>query len=145
MTWPKQTCRWCGIRHSTRVAAPYYLCPNCQGVDRRAVPDDRDGLPPGIWVNLRGISVWVPFEPVLCGTRAGYQAHLERRERTCRACRDAVRPQKYGPRQTLLPCGTHAAFNRHKKGGEDPCTKCREAERIYQTTRRRKPKNQVAA
>lgn len=139
-------CRWCGIRFGPKdFRLPYHLCQTCKAMDRNAVPEDGHALGPGVWTNVRGIAVWTPAERPLCGTDAGYRTHLARKEPTCAACRDAVRPSHYGPRKAHLPCGTHAAFNRHKKGGEDPCTECQEAEHIYQSARQRKPRTKVAA
>lgn len=75
-----------------------------------------------------------PFElnglnPVIHGTRAAYDRHVDDRESPCAACREAYeRESRYPPRaREVKPCGTRAAYERHRRKGEPPCDACREA------------------
>ncbi|MEU3013401.1 hypothetical protein [Nocardia asteroides] len=76
-----------------------------------------------------------------CGTDAGYQAHIRRRDTPCESCRAAHnatqaayraarathRPARKTPRRS--PCGTPAGYQSHYRDGTPPCEPCKAARR----------------
>ncbi|MFW5415064.1 hypothetical protein J0910_00520 [Nocardiopsis sp. CNT-189] len=80
---------------------------------------------------------------VECGTYAGYQRHLRRREDPCGPCREANRakPQKadgYASTRRRKPIahGTERGYRQHLYRGEQTCADCRRAVRDAQRTRK---------
>lgn len=74
-----------------------------------------------------------------CGTDAGYQAHIRRRDTPCEPCkaahraaqaayraeRAARRPPRPHPRRS--PCGTDAGYQSHYRDHTTPCADCKAA------------------
>ncbi|WP_160051193.1 hypothetical protein [Nocardiopsis sp. FR26] len=68
-----------------------------------------------------------------CGTRNGYQQHVQLGEEACEDCKAANRIYAYAwyqrnraNRRELAPCGTEAAYQRHRRRREE-CRECKDA------------------
>lgn len=83
-----------------------------------------------------------PFDPVKCGTYAGYKQHQNHKNTPCRACKDAAsayqRDLKRRREAGLVvrefrddKCGTLAGYSRHFRLGVPVCDPCLVARAEY--------------
>lgn len=80
-----------------------------------------------------------PTEPVVCGTRAGWERHKRLHQRVCRPCvawRDANAPTAAFAARKPIEHGTYRGAAQHRRRGEELCEACREADNLYQQERR---------
>ena len=86
-----------------------------------------------------------------CGTRRGYQKHIENRTIPCAPCIQAnteyvleYRQKQPGYRTyRQAKHGTPSGARAHYRRGEQPCTKCRDANNRYRREQRAKRKASV--
>lgn len=69
-TRPVLRCQWCGVPTTSKFRV-------CKGIEIAPEPTDRDALPPGRWVNVRGVMRWVDVEDEIAAYEAkAYEAKL---------------------------------------------------------------------
>lgn len=130
-------------RHQVKKSRPCVRCAEARRIYDRATPEERAWLKtmpvlPGQVLKVKECSGCAP----VCGTAAGYDAHLKLRQPPCADCQQVVAGLAGNtlPPVTLdsiaalaiaaklagvpHPCGTPGAWVRHRRHGEVPCPRC---------------------
>lgn len=142
----KKNSRWGDVDYDANLRAAREVCEGCPVRGECMAVALAEPMSAGIWGGMdeheragrahRG--------PVVCGTLAGYAAHLANREPTCADCRAANAARVRSVRQRATPTGrTHGRRSTYTNA-HCRCDACCKAERDYKNSYRRKKRERAA-